>query len=141
MSSGAVANMVLIDSNVWIFSENSSADEYAVARSAIEKYASIEFNINAITISETFHKLSKLIGKAESHKRVSHIMDDPNAVWVDITDTVARGAIDLAFKADMRINDALIAQQALDIGVPVLTDNVRDFKKVKGLRIISLRGL
>ncbi len=68
-------------------------------------------------------------------------MDGPNAVWVDIADTVARRAIDLAFKADMRINDALIAQQALELGVPVLTDNVKDFKKVKGLKITPLRGL
>lgn len=46
-------------------------------------------------------------------------------------------AIDLT--AQLRINDALIASQALDAGARVLTDNVKDFKKVKGLKIDPLR--
>jgi predicted nucleic acid-binding protein len=131
--------MALIDSNIWIFAENSNADEYTMARNAIEKYASVEFNINTVTVSETFHKLSKLIGKTESHKRVSHMIDDPNAVWLDITDTIARRAIDLALEVDIRINDALIAQQALEFNLQVLTDNIKDFRKVHGLKIIPLR--
>jgi len=40
----------------------------------------------------------------------------------------------------MRINDAIIAQQCLDLKLDgIFTDNVKDFKKVPDLHIINLR--
>ena len=34
--------------------------------------------------------------------------------------------------------DAMIAQQALKLRVPILTDNVKDFRKLPKLKIIPL---
>ena len=138
-SNGAVDKMVLIDSNIWIFSENDNAGEHVRARTILERHVNNEFFLNIITISETFHKLSILVGKEEAHKRVPHIFDNPNATWLDFTADTMKKALDLAFKNGIRINDALIAQQALELNIPVLTDNVKDFKKVHGLKIIPLR--
>lgn len=133
--------MALIDSNIWIFSENANSDEHIPARTILEQYVNKEFYLNVVTISETFHKLSILVGKEEAHRRVPRIFDNPNAIWLDFSDDIMKKAMDLSFKNNIRINDALIAQQALEFNLPVLTDNVKDFKKVRGLRIIPLRPL
>ncbi len=55
-------------------------------------------------------------------------------------DTMVR-AMRLAEKASIRINDAMIAQHALDIKADeLLTDNVKHFSKVTGLRVSGLGG-
>ena len=141
MSNGAGDDTAIIDSNIWIFAENETAEECIRAKNALIKYASGSFQINAIVVAETFHILSKLIGKAEARTRAMHLAGNPRAAWLEITDSLVRGAINLSFEENIRINDAIIAQQALELGVPVLTDNLKDFKKVRGLKIIPLRGL
>ena len=53
---------------------------------------------------------------------------------------MVKGAIELATQNKIRINDALIAQQALELRASILTDNVKDFRKVKGLKVIPLKS-
>ena len=48
--------------------------------------------------------------------------------------------MDLSYTANIRINDAIIAQHVLDSGAEgIFTDNLKDFRKVTGLKIIALR--
>lgn len=131
--------MVLVDSNVWIFAENENASEHVNARAVLEEHINEEFHLNVITISESVHILSKLIGKEEARKRALRIVDNPHTTWLELTDSIMKKALDLSFNTNIRINDALIAQQALEFNLPVLTDNIRDFRKVHGLKIIPLR--
>jgi len=61
--------------------------------------------------------------------------------YFPIDSTTIERAIDLSFASKIRINDALIAQHSLDLGLDgIFTDNVKDFKKIPGLTIINLRG-
>ena len=54
-------------------------------------------------------------------------------------DTVLK-AIEISHSKNIRINDALIAQHALDLDVDgLVTDNTKDFVKVEGLNVIELR--
>jgi len=54
-------------------------------------------------------------------------------------DTVLK-AIEVRHSKNNRINDALIAQHALDLDVDgLVTDNTKDFVKVEGLNVIELR--
>lgn len=49
-------------------------------------------------------------------------------------------AIELSHSKKIRINDALIAQHALDLDTGgLVTDNTKDFVKVEGLKVIELR--
>ena len=68
-----------------------------------------------------------------------HILEHPAAEWLDCGRRTMTGAIALATRSQLRINDGLIAQQALENKAALLTDNVKDFKKVKGLKVIALR--
>ena len=132
--------MIIIDSNVWIFAENQTADEHGIAARKVEQVVgTVGFGIDPIIVSEVFHALSRLQGTKEAHTRVVHIVEHPVAQWLDHHRSTVVTAISLATQSKLRINDALIAQQALENRAAVLTDDVRDFKRVRGLKVIGLR--
>lgn len=132
--------MIIIDSNVWIFSENENSDEHELAAKRIKDVLdSGNFGVNVVITSEVYHILSKFLGTADASGRMTNIIEHPRAQWMEFTDEVVINAIKLSNAVQLRINDALIASQALQTGASVLTDNVKDFQKVKGLKIIPLR--
>ncbi len=133
--------MILIDSNIWIFAENDKAPEQKQASEKIRKIIdTTEFGINPIITSEVFYKLNYILGKDEAHKRMINILDHRSAKWLDVPLSTARKAINLSFNSEIKINDAIIAQQAIDFNISLLTDNVKDFKRIKEINIITLRG-
>ena len=132
--------MIIVDSNVWIFAEDDNAAEHAMAARKIqEMLVSETFGINPVIVSEVYHMFSRLLGVEDARRRTGTILNHFAADWLDFSIAVAREAVELAACQQLTINDALIAQQALAVGAPVLTDNVRDFRKVKGLKVIPLR--
>ena len=40
----------------------------------------------------------------------------------------------MSLKTKVRINDTMIAAQAIDLKAPVFTDNIKDFKRINGLK-------
>ena len=132
--------MIIPDSNIWIFAENSHSDEHELATQKLKQLLnSTTFGINAIITSEVYHKLSKLIGPDEALPRTINILEHPSAEWLDFSPNIAVSAIKLANEKGIRINDALIAQQALSLKATVLTDDIKDFKKIDNLKILPLR--
>ena len=132
--------MIIVDSNIWIFSENLNSEEYKISAQKLKDiFTKDSFGINAIITSEVFHTLSRLSSPAEASLRTINILVHPLAQWLDFSSEVAIDAIRLSKESKIRINDALIAQQALTMKAAVLTDNTKDFEKVKGLKIIPLR--
>ena len=132
--------MIIIDSNVWIFAEDASADEHSRAVRGVEQAVKTgEFGINSIIASEVYHRLSYVAGAAEARKRLTDIMDSPAARWLVMPVETVRRALQLSEETRLKINDAMIARQALEEKASVLTDDLRDFRKVKGLKLIPLR--
>jgi predicted nucleic acid-binding protein len=132
--------VIVIDSNVWIFSESANSEEHDIAVKKVKEiFDSDTFGINVVITSEVYHILGKFLGVKESRSRVTDILEHPLAQWLPFSDQIALDAVKLAYSSQMRINDALIAQQALKVGAPVLTDNVKDFEKVKNLEVLLLR--
>lgn len=131
--------MILIDSNIWIFAETEGAEEHKIAAEKVQKVMSSEgFGVNLIVVSEVYHILSRLLDRAEAGRRVLNIIQNPAAQWLDLDKGAAERGISLASKSGIRINDALIAQQAIKEKIQILTDNVKDFKRIKDLGVISL---
>jgi predicted nucleic acid-binding protein len=50
-----------------------------------------------------------------------------------------KNAVALASAKGLRINDAVLAQHCLEQDMELLTDNVKDFRKVVGLQVAALR--
>jgi predicted nucleic acid-binding protein len=132
--------MIIVDSNTWIFAENINSEEHDIAAQKLKTlFANDSFGINVIITSEVFHILSRLLSPQEASIRVTNILEHPLSQWLDFTSDVVVDAIKLSRERKIRINDALIAQQALKMKAVILTDNLKDFEKVNGLKIIPLR--
>ncbi len=135
-----MVTVILVDSNVWIFAEDASAGEYGIATKRIEEVVkSGEFGISPIIASEVFHRLSHVFGASVARERLANILDHPASRWLTLTADATKRAAALAERSKLRINDAMIAQQALDLKASVLTDDVRDFRKVRNLKVMALR--
>ena len=139
MARRTVVRMIVVDSNVWIFAEDASSDRHGIAAAALKRTVeSDEIGLTPIIVSEVFHSLSRIAGPGVARQRVMDILEDPSCAWLSLTAQTAKAAMILAEKSSVKINDALIAQQAIEIKASVLTDNVKDFRKVRGLKVIPL---
>ena len=133
---------VMVDSNILIFSNVAEMPEYPPAR---EKLLALidqgyTFAVNTIIVSEMNYKLLKILNNEESHSRTKKLLHSRYFEYFPIDNTTIERAIDLSYTSKIRINDALIAQHCLDLGLDgIFTDNVKDFKNIPGLTIINLR--
>jgi len=133
---------VMVDSNILIFSNIADMPEYTLARDKMlalidEGYT---FVVNTIIISEMNYKLQKILNNEESHIRTKKLLHSRYFEYFPIDNATIESAVDLSFTSKIRINDALIAQHCLDLGLDgIFTDNVKDFKNIPGLTIINLR--
>jgi predicted nucleic acid-binding protein len=133
---------VMVDSNILIFSNIAEMPEYSLTR---EKLLALidqgyTFAVNTIIVSEMNYKLQKILNNEESHTRTKKLLHSRYFEYFPIDDTTLKRAIDLSYASKIRINDALIAQHCLDLGLDgIFTDNVKDFKNIPGLTIINLR--
>ena len=133
--------MIIVDSNIFIFGEKADAPERMMAissyRDAVEKGM---VGVNVIILSEVFHKLQMLDGSESASLRLRDILGEPSTELIEFTVQTIIGAARLARDFQMRINDALIVQQAIETGAAILTDNVKDFRKIKSIKILPLRS-
>ena len=133
--------MIIIDSNIFIFGETDSAVEHDLAvQKAKEAYGSDRIGTNVIVLSEVFHHSRRINGAESAASRVNDILNDPAVDFLGFEPETVKRASKLARDFQMRINDALIAQQAMEAGASILTDNVKDFGKIKAIKVIPLRG-
>ena len=133
---------VMIDSNVLIFSNVADMPEYPLARDQLLELidTGCTFAVNTIIISELNYKLQKILNNEESYQRTLNLLNSEYFEYYPVDQTTLKRAIELNYTSKMRINDAIIAQQCLDLKLDgIFTDNVKDFKKVADLHIINLR--
>lgn len=131
--------MIIVDSNVWIFAEIINGPEHEAAVKGYESFMKKDVvAINAIIVSEVFHKLSKLFDSDLAYARVNNILQNPSIEWLDMRRNTSLRAIKLANNSKMKINDAVIAEQALEFNAKIFTDD-KNFKRVKGLTVVALR--
>jgi predicted nucleic acid-binding protein len=134
---------VMVDSNILIFSNIADMPEYPLA---CEKLLALidqdyTFAVNTIILSEMNYKLRKILNNEEAHTRTKKLLHSRFFEYFPVDNSTIERAIDLSFASKIRINDAIIAQHCLDLGLDgIFTDNVKDFKKIPGLTILNLRG-
>lgn len=129
--------MILADSNVIIFSETEEYPEHKAAVEKLSSFAEEGILINTIIISEVFHKLSIIKNPEEALKRTKNILSSKSFVYLPIEKETIEKALELT--KYVLINDAIIAQHAIDSKTALFTDDVKDFKKIHGLKLIKLR--
>lgn len=89
--------------------------------------------ISGITIAELFSGASAQDKEVEAFLRF--VIDSMNVIGVDVELMITAGK--LRFFNKIAIADAIIAAGAVENGLVLVTHNRKDFRKVKGLKIIS----
>jgi len=133
---------VMIDSNILIFSNVADMPEYPLARDRLLELidTGCTFAVNTIILSELNYKLQKILNNEESYERTLNLLNSEYFEYYPVDQPTLKRAVELNYTSKLRINDAIIAQQCLDLKLDgIFTDNVKDFKKVHGLHIINLR--
>ena len=133
---------VFVDSNVFIFANIEEYPEHNIAKKKLEDLMdkSCKILLNPIIVSEVHYKLYRLLNAEEAYERTLKIIFSGHVEYVPLGEDTVLKAIELSRSKKIRINDALIAQHALDLDADELvTDNTKDFVKVEGLRVIELR--
>lgn len=131
--------MILVDANIHLFASIAEYPEHEAAVRRLQEAFDAGMATTPIVLSEVFHQLYRLLGPQDARRRVSAILSSPRITYLGLEPEVFPRAMNLCVRHNLRINDALIAQQALDSRIPVLTDNTRDFRKVAGLDVRAFR--
>ncbi len=131
----------MLDTNILIFAELENCPEHSIAvRKHLQFAKHHRFATNVVIISELFHFLQQNLGSEIAAERISDILAGGSIEFLDIGAATLNRAAKLARDFRMQINDAIIAQQAIDTGVAIFTDDVRDFSKLRSiLQVYSLR--
>lgn len=131
--------MLLVDSNIYIFASVAEYPEHELAVERLRKALDEGVATTPIVLSEVFHQLYRIVGAREARERTLSILASPRVTYLGLEPETFPRAMGLCVRHNLRINDGLIAQQALDARIPVFTDNVRDFQKVAGLEVRAFR--
>lgn len=132
--------VILVDANIWIFAEMSDYPEHGKAKLLIEKLLLEDIiATNVIVVSEVYYAIARMVSPAAAKERILSILASDKVRYMPIPKETAVAAAGLAESKGLRINDAMIAQQALDEHTTLLTDNARHFKKVGRLKLMPFR--
>ncbi len=121
--------MILLDSNVVIYSTQATPEFYAL-RGYLLAHSHC---VSLITYVEVlgFHKLN------EEDKAALSIFFKATPV-LSVTSEIADRAVRLRQNRKMKLGDALIAATAIENNLPLITRNTKDFKWIESLNLIDL---
>lgn len=123
---------MLLDSNIIIYSVQ---PEYQII---LEFLSSKEDNLSISIVSKIevlgYHDLSEFV-KENLQLFFSEIP------IINLSDEIAEIAIQLRQKKKMTLGDSIIAATAIHKNIPLLTNNIKDFKHIENLVLISLNDI
>ncbi|HPH87470.1 MAG TPA: type II toxin-antitoxin system VapC family toxin [Chitinophagales bacterium] len=123
---------MLLDSNIIIYSVQ---PEYQII---LEFLSSKEDNLSISIVSKIevlgYHDLSDFV-KENLQLFFSEIP------IINLSDEIAEIAIQLRQKKKMTLGDSIIAATAIHKNIPLLTNNIKDFKHIENLVLISLNDI
>ncbi|HEY2294022.1 MAG TPA: type II toxin-antitoxin system VapC family toxin [Thermoanaerobaculia bacterium] len=102
-----------------------------------------DLRLSSVAVAELRYGADKSARLRENHARIDQLVQDIQCLDFDLGGAAAYGRI----RADLEVigktigpNDLLIAAKALSQGLVLITNNLREFQRVKGLQIENWRG-
>jgi tRNA(fMet)-specific endonuclease VapC len=127
----------MLDTNACIFLIKKRSPEII---SRIKKHSVGEIGISAITLAELRFGASKSLFVEKNHKALDDFILSLEVAFFDDKAASAYGDIrSYLEKAGTPIGsmDMLIGAHALSLGATVITNNLREFKRIKGLKVVD----
>jgi tRNA(fMet)-specific endonuclease VapC len=124
----------LLDTDTVSALVNGSPNALASFAAHVEK----GIGISVITQGEIMFGLSKRMPSAAKKARIDFFLEQLSMLPLDESVAPRYGSIRAALENDgqpIGMNDTWIAAHALSLGATLVTNNVREFKRVKGLKV------
>lgn len=141
---------VLVDSNVLIYAYDlDEREKNFLARKLLERVfnGKISIALSTQNLSEFYVNITKKINKPinirDARRIIFQLISMPNVKILKIGESTILKAIDISSEFEISYWDALIAAVMKENDVEnIITENERDFKKVKWLKVKNIfRGL
>ena len=131
---------MFVDSNIFIFANDGSYPEHADAVRLLEN-AGEELRFNTIIALETHYGYLRNLGPQEAEKRLRSMFESRLLGYCEVTkDDVLEGAR-ISRDHGIKTNDATIIANMLRNGTKTIaTNNVKDFEKHPGIRVVAPIG-
>ena len=126
---------LLLDTDICIYAINQHRPE---ALRRLRRHAVGEVGISAITYAELRYGVENSVDARRNLERLERFLLPLEILPFDTEAGRHYGHVRTALKRAGRIigaNDLLIAAHALALGVTLVTNNVREFERVEGLRV------
>lgn len=91
--------------------------------------------LNPIIVVEVFTVLRKLLSNIEAETRINTLLNSRRIGYLSITKEACQIAVQWAKKANVPVNDALIAASMTDNSNIIFTADEQHFRKLEGLNI------
>lgn len=129
----------LLDTNVWI---DYLSGRYPAVAARIQTVSPVDLCLSSIVVAELRYGADKSARRRANHARIDRLVREIPTVDFDAAAARAYGRIRSGLEATGRLigpNDLLIAAHAVSRHLTLVTDNVDEFKRVKGLRVSNWR--
>ena len=129
----------LLDTNVCIDYLNGRFPSVA---ERIRRSPPQELVISSVVVAELRYGADRSVNRRGNHQRLDILIAEIPCVDFDLAAASAYGRVRAELEAQGRpigANDMLIAAHAMALDVVLVTDNLREFERVKGLELESWR--
>ena len=98
--------------------------------------------LSSVVVAELRYGADHSARRRTNHGRIDVLLDEIECLDFDLRAAASYGRIRAQLEAagtPIGPNDMLIAAHALSLGLSVVTDNVSEFRRVKGLKVANWR--
>lgn len=98
--------------------------------------------LSSVVVAELRYGADHSSRRRANHARIDALLEEIECLDFDVRAAASYGRVRAGLEAvgtPIGPNDMLIAAHALSRGLTVVTDNVREFKRVKGLKVENWR--
>ena len=124
-----------MDTNILIFLCNSKSKKL---ENRFKKHHPDEFLISSITVGELIYGVNKSQQKRKNLEAILKILSPFSVIDFDSKDAWKYGEIRATLETKGKIiggNDIMIGAQAKQRGLKLITNNIREFKRINGLKV------
>lgn len=132
--------MIFVDSNIWCYYFDSSADEHqAVSDFMDEKLEEEDIALNTVVVMEVAHFLVKNLGGEEGEEKIDTFLSFPFRIADFDYSTMYNSVERLVEESETGIGgrDATILASMNDLDVDKLITHDKAFKEVEGIEVVD----
>ena len=129
----------LLDTNVWV---DYLTGRYPTVVTRIQRSSPDDLCLSSVVMAELRYGAEKSRRRGENHRLLDTLASEVRCLDFDLDAAAAYGGVRTAVESRGRPlgpYDMMIAAHALSLGLVLVTDNKREFKRVKSLQVENWR--